>query len=174
MDKYFLRAPTWVLAVMIGVYGAAVLGVLSWLLGDESGWWVAINALGGAVIVGPALTMALRPQWREQRRILEQQPDADWRAVRRAGAGGPVPSDPQIRATALELARYHFGRARQGRRWIPIFFGLCLIYAVARAIAGGGRAYFLLAAASAALIGFHWYTLRRLQRQIALLKSGRE
>ncbi|TDD62679.1 hypothetical protein E1263_02880 [Kribbella antibiotica] len=143
-----------------------VLGLIS----DVGGTFIALSAVIGGVVTGTTIALATRKQRREQLRILEQRPVAEWKQVRRAMWRGPVPADPEIRGSALELARTMYGRAHRFRWWITIILALNLVLSIARVATGDNPWYLLAGVAWVGAVVSHWYTIRRLRQRIALLQ----
>ncbi|MFI5736373.1 hypothetical protein ACIA49_40030 [Kribbella sp. NPDC051587] len=169
MQKFLLRAPSWVIALLFGAL-FALMSVVVGVIDDASWRFVAIMAVVGGVIMGPLLALVTRNQRREQLRALEEVPEQEWKLVRRAAWKGPVPSDPGIRAAALELATRFYGRAYRFRKPFYIVFGLNLVVQIVSLATGGSRWAIVTMICFAIVIVLQWYNLRRLKRRIELLR----
>ncbi len=101
MRKRLSQSPWWVLSIISGT----VFGVLTALVDLNKGVHAAVlhGLIGGAIfgaIQGPITARRTR-RWRAA--VSHLSPD-DVKAANRAVMRGPVPTDPRVRQTALELA----------------------------------------------------------------------
>ncbi|MFK4084760.1 hypothetical protein ACI2LF_11660 [Kribbella sp. NPDC020789] len=169
MLKFMVRAPGWLIAVICGGLFALVVVVVG-VIDHEPARFVAITALAGGTILGTVVALATRKQRREQRRMFETVPEDDWKQVRRAVWKGPVPTEPRIRAAALDLANQYFGRAYRFRKALYIILGVNIVLQILSLVFGGSRwAVFTLGFMLCAFAS-HWYNLRRLKRRIEVLQ----
>ncbi|MFF1823404.1 hypothetical protein ACFVWG_39245 [Kribbella sp. NPDC058245] len=169
MQKFLLRAPSWVIALLFGGLFALMCVVVG-AFDDESWRFMTIMAVAGGVILGPLIALATRKQRREQLQAFEQVPEEEWKQVRRAAWKGPVPSDPRIRAAALELTTKFYTRAHRLRWLFFIVFGLNLVLQIVSLAFGGSRWTIVTIVCFAIVIVLQWYNLRRAKARIELLR----
>jgi hypothetical protein len=164
-----LRASSWMLGLLIGVpFAIAVFVGIK--LSRDSTTAALISGAGGGLLVGATVALAWRKPRGEMRQILESLPVDDWRAARTATWRGPVPTRPDVRATALQLVDLRLNKLGRIRKWAVIVFGLNLVLAVANVVMGRWW-YVVFAVGWAAMLVEQWYAPRRLERRRQLLSA---
>lgn len=99
----------------------------------------------------------------------DQSPRAVGRRVRRAASGsGPVPTDPDEREAASELAQDHLQVLDRQRYWAPAMFVLLAVLAAGVALTGPAWVWVTVPLWLAAAAG-HPYLRGRVRARVALL-----
>jgi hypothetical protein len=174
--SYLSDPPRWVVAVLIGVPFGLAMGL--WDKSDGSSWSGAAFMATSGIPFG--LVTAWRwPQWRRQADQAAAglaQAEAGLAAdklpaARLAATRGPVPADPEIRATALRIASHELAEATRHRTFKIFAIGLTVIGTVGAASEGSLSALWSATVAGGLLYLFG-FRPRRLQRRIELLRAA--
>lgn len=166
-----LEVPVWILAVIGGTLFGASMGFFARRGGAD---WVSVGVavLVPGVIFGGGMWSWASTWLTRMKEAVGDLPADKAKSVRQAAARGPVPSDPEVRAAALRLARAQLAEYAGMYRWGSVAVLTLLTFGfIVRAVTDS-----LLALAPALLFGAllfgQWYMPRRLRRRISLLSEA--
>ena len=103
VNAWFLRAPWWKLAVVMGVVIAPFFVVLFGLTGDRSWTTAVLMGLGVGVVGAPVLGYITANQIQDSMAASGSLSESDRVSVERAARRGPVPEDDARREAALRV-----------------------------------------------------------------------
>jgi hypothetical protein len=172
MRYYLNTAPRWVLCLIYGLPFGAIMAI--GILADNSSGALEIIAFGlvAGLVFGAGMTFVTGKQRGEVRTVIGEIPADRVRGVYRAAWTGPVPSEPELHAAALRLARYDSAQAWRGLI-LPVPFALLFaaaaIFKDENRLPYAGVAIFLLAG-----IVYQVITTIRLKRRVELLAEADE
>ncbi|WP_433164822.1 hypothetical protein [Kribbella sp. CA-247076] len=159
-----LSGPRWISAVVIGVLYGALFVLFVRFLGDES-WRGALvaGAISGPVF-GVLFTFIMAKRRREVQAMVGDVPPEQLASIERAARRGPLPSDPELRQAAANVARHQVNHYRRQRWWFIVAAVLLLGSAVTQLIdqryAGG-----TISLAAALVLAFVPWDQKRLRRR---------
>jgi hypothetical protein len=121
--------PTWALFLILWLAWTAVLFAVGIIPTRDYLWSLGLGAAVG-LLVGAAMTFALKARLRWENRALGDTPkDARSQALR-AAVKGPIPTDPELRAAALAVAEEQLRQLRRSRRLMIVALVMSGIAAV--------------------------------------------
>jgi hypothetical protein len=163
-----LRAPTWVLSLVMGTTFGLAMFAVQLLEGSTAPAAAAGACLGGVffgLVMGP-FSRRMNNRFREATAGL---PAAQQRAVRRAVMRGPVPADPLVRRSAAGVIAHQLALYRR-MRWTPVLY-LAFIASSLWLAASDSGWYALVALLFAGFGALHLWTPRHLERRRRLLSE---
>jgi hypothetical protein len=165
---------TWLTGILTGLlYGVLFALAMHYLAAED--WNAAVIA--GAV-TGPPFGIVVTILQRRTNRLMSTLPSDLTKKQRqtaaRASRRGPVPTDPAVRAAALNFA--HQQLERYGARWMRVALVVAPLFLVLSAVAAlldDDRQWWsgILQLAGAAMFGFMAFEPRRLRRRVAVLSA---
>lgn len=132
MRDRVMSMPVWSLLPVAWLAWGAVFFVVNLISGDDVAHAVVLAAIAGAVMA-VATVAALKFRWRVEQRTLGGVTPTDRSTAIRASRGGPVPTDPEVRTAALELAQGDLKRQLRSRPWMTGFLVLLVVSEIAGA-----------------------------------------
>ncbi|MGC4939648.1 hypothetical protein [Kribbella sp. DT2] len=165
--RTFLTAPAWALALLTGLPVAVVITLLVALSGDSVTFALTLGAVVGLLFGLVIATGAVR-QRRTLRPIFDQLPSADFDLARTAARRGPIPTQPAIRAKAVELIDLRLHHLRRVRTLMTVVYGTALAISLITVILGHWW-YIPLAVLLASALALHWLAPHRLTQRRDLL-----
>ncbi|MEU0090972.1 hypothetical protein [Kribbella sp. NPDC006257] len=168
MRDRFLSLPVWALFLILGAAWCAVFFVVNLISGDELLPALELAAVGGAVL-GLATSTTVKLSWRTQQRVLGDVQQTDRSAAIRASRSGPVPTDPEVRSAALELAQGDLRRQLRLRPWMAAVLVLLVISEIGIAFTSSPWSLLVLAPLVPIMVFQLFVFPQRLQERIALL-----
>lgn len=172
MDAFALTAPRWIVAAVVGIPPAIVLGLVFKFV-DGSGWGETLifATLGGLLIAG-VVVLGLGFRRRMLRSATGDASEQTLVSASRASWTGPVPSDPEIRSAALAIATRQLTYTKRFRIPFIICGVLLLVSAIGGAAAGGGwSSLSTLPAILGIVVAQLFYSPKRLRARIQLLSD---
>lgn len=155
------NAPWWVYSLICGV----PFGVGTGFVGSGFDWG---GALISGTLFGAIVGSFIAWQARRERAVLGAAVSTEQlRRARRASQRGPVPTDPETRQQAYQLAVRTLERITRGR-----VFALLACAMVGFAAITTSAWYWLAVALCAGMFGYSFWWPRRLSRRIEDLRAG--
>jgi hypothetical protein len=164
--RAYLTAPVWALILLTGLPVGALIALLIVVSGDTLTFAVVFGAAVG-LLFGLVIAVGSH-QHRRDLPLLERLPEPGWTLARAAARGGPVPTNPEVRAVAVELLDLRIRNLRRARTGLVLVLGLNLLIALVN-IALGNWWFILAALAWAAGLLERWQAPRRLHRRRDIL-----
>jgi hypothetical protein len=171
MRTYPANLPRWALALATGLPFGTAMGITFKIAGSASWTTAAVGGLIVGVGFGLAIAFAIDKRRREVRAAIGDLPADMSRAARRAADRGPIPADPEIRATALRLANDQLHRFRSVQKPFVVLAVLLLVSSVGQAVTTSAW-YLPEVLVSLLLLMGRWYWPKRLRRRIELLSEA--
>jgi hypothetical protein len=168
MRDRFLSLPVWALFLILGAAWCAVFFVVNLISGDDLAHTVVLAAIGGAVM-GVATVAPLKFRWRVEQRALGGVAPTDRSMAIRASRSGPVPTDPEVRTAALELAQGDLRRQLRARPWMAAVLVLLVISEIGIALTSSPWSLLVLAPLVPIMVFQLFVFPQRLRERIALL-----
>lgn len=165
----------WFTGILTGLVYGVLFALATRYLASES-WTTAVIA-GAAT--GPPFGIVMMIVQRRIDRLLSSLPGdltrKQRRAAARAAGRGPVPTDPAVRAAALNFARQQLERYQS--RWMRVALVVVPLFLVLSSVAAlldDDREWWsgIPQLAGAAAFGLMAFEPRRLRRRVAVLSTG--
>lgn len=167
MRAYLLTAPRWVLSLLHGLpFGFVLATAILWDRQASAQQIIGLGLVSG-LVYGVGVAFAGEKERREARTVIGEVSPDRLRAVCRASRRGPVPADPEVRASSLRLAGHDAAKAQRGLI-LTIPFGLLLTVA-AITKAGESPVFIVLAVLFAVGLGYQLFATRQLKHRAQLL-----
>ncbi|GAB3834607.1 hypothetical protein [Kribbella italica] len=167
--RAYLTAPVWALVLLAGLPVGALIALLIVLSGDTVTFAVVFGAAVG-LLFGLVIAVGSHRHRRDLRPLLDRLPEPGWTLARAAARDGQVPTDPEVRAAAIELLDLRIRNLRRARTGLVLVLGLNLLIALVN-IALGNWWFILAALAWAAGLLERWQAPRRLHRRREFLAA---
>jgi hypothetical protein len=171
MRDRLMSLPVWSLFLVIAIPCAAVMSVFDLSTGGSFPW-ALIPAAGFGILAGASATLGLKLAARMEKRVFGDAPIDVRRQARRAARTGPVPTDPEVRVAAFELAQEDLKRVLRSRPWMAAILVLLVVSEIGLAFTSSPWALLVLVplvpVLSFQLIVFP----KRLRARIALLSAA--
>lgn len=171
MRDRLMSMPVWSLFLVIALPCTAVFSVIDLISGDSVPRAFIPAAFFG-VLAGVAVTLGLKLAARMEKRVFGDASVDVRREARRAARTGPVPSDPDVRTAALELAQGDLKRLLRSRPWMTAILVLLVVSEIGLAFTSSPWSLLVLVplvpVLSFQLIVFP----KRLRARIALLSAA--
>lgn len=170
MRTYLLITPRWQLAVAAGLIAGCFTGLLAGLALDFG--WAGGLAFGSAIgaLVGVSMAAGLRSTRRLLSTSVSELPADAVIAAWPGATRGPVPADPEVRATALRIAVHRLEEHRRFRTLYVLGTVICGASTVLSIDAGFGWIDVFVLAGGLAM-AYQLFGLRRLRRRVQQLST---
>ena len=171
MRDRLMSLPARVLLPACWLAWTAIFFVVGLISGDG-----VLRALVTAAIVaiGPGVPMGLviRNRWRVEQRALGDVTPTDRSTAIRAARTGPIPTDPEVRTAALELAQGDLKRLLRWRPWMTVILALLVVSEIGLAFTSSPWSLLVLVFLVPSF-GYQLFVFpKRLQARIALLSAA--
>lgn len=167
MRAYLLTAPRWVLSLLHGLpFGFVLATAILWDRQASAQQIIGLGLVSG-LVYGVGVAFAGEKERREVRTVIGDASPDRLRTVCRASRRGPVPADPEVRASSLRLARHDAAKAQRGLI-LAIPFGLLLTVAAVTKI-NESPVLILVAALFPVTLAYQVFATRRLKQRVELL-----
>ena len=171
MDRWFVTAPWWALALVIGATVALVRFVGSLVLLGDPVPEAAISGVVGGALIGLVLGPVLAGQNRRAREALGTDDPVVLRRALRTARRGPVPEDPLLREQARRTALVLLDNIRRQRRWTLPVLGLAGVLLAVVAVLSESLVGWALLAVVLLVALLPLVLARRLARRAELLRD---
>lgn len=170
MRNYILTAPRWQVAVTMGLFAGLFAALVAGFV-LPFGWIVALGfGAGFGVLLGGSTAYNLESTRRLLHSSVTHLPPHTVAAAAPAAARGPVPVDPEIRATALQIAVHRLETQRRHRTFYILGMVICGFSTVLSISAGFDWLDVIILAGGLGM-AYQLYGLRRLSQRVRLLSA---
>ena len=170
MRDRLMSMPVWAMLPAAWLAWGAMFLVINLISGDKVADAVVLAAIVGAVMAVTTVA-ALKFRWRVEQRALAAVAPTERSSAIRAARTGPVPTDPQVRTAALELAQADLKRQLRARPWMVAVLVLLTVSEIGLAFTSSPWSLLVLALIVPAFT-FHMFVFpQRLRERIALLSQ---
>jgi hypothetical protein len=172
MRTFPFELPAWRLATMVGLPAGLLMTVGDRYVSQGSWTEALVSGAVVAVLLGGILLLGANRQRGLIRAAAGDLDQPALAAASRAAVRGPVPTDPQVRAAALDIATKQLRVVERPvvRILLTVAFSLGAIATIG-AVAGGFGWLALLPAATTLSLGSQLHAVRRLRARIRQLSA---
>lgn len=182
MTVWLWFAPLWVRMVFFGIIFAATQAVIFTVLDIGDGRWGFTTPMIGisAILFGILAALASRKASASFAETVRELPTEQRKVAYRASTRGPIPADPAVRASALQICRLWLQARRKRGHLVVILLSIAAVLqliAVVNAVVsdaglGGATLQLVALAGFVVLIWGDRFTMRRYQKREALLAAA--
>lgn len=176
-----LLQPWWSRALVWAFLAAVLFPILGLLLAGQANphpWRAVVVTAAVAVFVGVVAAATTHRSHQAYANVLNELESPHRSAAIDASRTGPVPTDAGVRDTAIRLGELHLRAAQRGKRiWLIVacFFGLALTSETLWGDPFPPRQklfYLIVVALALCAMGWAWYSSRRVQHRLEMLRSA--
>ncbi|WP_328325428.1 hypothetical protein OHA70_35810 [Kribbella sp. NBC_00382] len=169
MRERLNSTPTWALFLMLWLAWAAVAFAIA-IIETSDLFWSAVSAAVMALFVSAAMAYGIKTRLRWENGALGDTPKDARRLALKTAWKGPLPTDPDLRATTLAVAQEQLRQMRRGRPLLIVALSLAVVSAIGLAITSSPWQLLLLVFYLPLAITF-LLAPNRLRKRIALLSE---
>ncbi|MEV6415858.1 hypothetical protein [Kribbella sp. NPDC051718] len=133
MRERLNSTPTWALLLIFWLAWAAVTFAIG-IIETRDLLWSVVSAAVISLVIATGMALAIKARLRWENGALGDAPKDHRRLALKAAWKGPIPTDPELRATTLAVAQEQLRQMRRGRPLQIIAISLAVISAIGLAV----------------------------------------